>query len=62
MISVINWPIGSAPVAQMDVADDLVTLIAQDVFETLTDDCRAQMADVHGFSGVRSAVVNYYSA
>lgn len=42
-----------APVAQMNVADDIVAEVAVDALDALADDGGAQMADVQGLGHVR---------
>ena len=47
-----------APVAHVDVADDVVAEVAVDSLDALADDGRAQMADVKGLGHIGAAVVD----
>ena len=51
-----------APVAQMNVADDVVTEVAVDALDALADDGGAQVADVQGLCHVRPAIVEHDAA
>ena len=51
-----------APVAQMDVADDIVAEVAVDALDALADDGGTQVADVQGLCHVRPAVVEHDAA
>ena len=51
-----------APVAEMDVADDLVSGEPEQALERIPDDRRAQVPDVHGLGDVRPAEVEDHRA
>jgi hypothetical protein len=47
-----------APVAEMDVTDHIPLIGAEEPLQTIADDGRAQMTDMHGFGDIRSAEID----